>query len=227
MVYEAAFLRLKYSIKVPVAREFARRKVLFAFGLDLSGLRKWLRHISLFHPLTEADVASSFEEIKAARRREARPSRVPPPSGWLPEQARAFLEEHGFEVRDYHRSHDGWRACSSYKKLGNSVLDNNMVYYLHGNEYAVTRLELILNVNEPESSEEAELRFQETAMTLIENAVGSVRGHHQSVTLRVNAGPEVVRNMIIELKRQDWAGGIKDGYELELIVSAALPEANG
>lgn len=220
MVYERAFGRIRRSIKDPVARDYARRRLIFAFMLDVDGLKKWLRHVGLFNVTSESDVEASIVEIKSVRRLERRPYRVPPLIGWPPEKARKFLSDHGLTAGDYYRSYDGWCANSPYLKLGPSVLDNNVAYYIEGTQYAALRLTLVLNVNEPVEAECAEAQFERIASILVSKAVYRVGAVDQQVSLVAGSAPTIVYGKRIELQKEEWIGGIDGGYELRLAVTA-------
>jgi hypothetical protein len=216
IAYENAFLRLKYSIKNPIAREYAHRRVAFKFKFDLDGLRKWLRHIGLFEPTTEADVDASFTEIRSVRRREKRPYQVPPIVGWPPDKARTFLSKYQLETGDYHRSHDGWLARSTHLKLSGSFLGNTIAYYIQGSEFSVHNLELILTIFEQSAEETAIAEFSNIASSLVSQALHAFGLADETVSLSPETGPIEIRGKKVELKKED----LLRGYELKLLISA-------
>lgn len=225
LVYENAFFRLNYSIKNPIVRQHAARSLITAFNVDVDGLQKWLRHIALFHPDSKSDVNAAIAEIKKVRRRERRPYRVPPSTGWPPDRARTFLAGLGLEANDYHRTYDGWQASSSHLTLGKSVIDNNIVYYIYGQEFAVMQLKLVLNVNDPDTAECALDQFESISSILVSKAVRGMNDLEETVPLTANKDPVLVLGKEIRLTREEWVGGIDGGYDLELTINA-IPSAN-
>src|SRR5690606_27089206 len=124
--------------------------------LDIAGLEKWHRHIGIFEQTSDADIDNSIAEIKCARNRERNPPLNPPKTGWLPHEAINFLSSVNLKTLDYHRSYAGWWASSSYLELDKELSPNYIAYYREGDELAVLKLKLILNINSPRVASDAE-----------------------------------------------------------------------
>jgi len=220
MTYENAFRRLKFSIRNQAVQQHAARRIIPAFHIDLDGLRKWLRHIALFRPENISDVDLSIAEIKKVRKRERNPYKVPPLIGWPPEHARALLKDFGLATNDYHRTHDGWYASSPYLKLGGSILDNTVAYYIEGEEFAVMQLKLVLDVNDPSAAAFAHDQFGSISSALVAAAVQDVSGLIETCALTENEPPLLIRGKEVRLTRENWVDRIDGGYELALTISA-------
>lgn len=222
LIYERAFLRIGFAIKNPVVKSYARKRLVSEIGLDLDGVKKWLRHIGLFSPKSEAEVAASIAEIKTVRRRERDPYRVPPLVGWGPNLAREFLLEEGLKVNDYHRSHDTWRASSNCMECSSVLLPSNIGYYLEGEEYAVLKLRLVLNANEHGDDEQAKAMFEGLASLLASRALKRYGMKDQKFSLEAGKDPAIIHGKKISLFKREFPSGI--GYELELVIEVDSTE---
>ena len=217
--YEAGLGRLRRTIKEASLSKYAGRQALIEFKWDVKGLRRWLRHVALFRPDSVDAINASIAEIKTSRRRERNPFRVPPPDGWLPEHAKKLLADEGLETGDYYRNYDGWRASSPYLSLGSRVLDNNIAYYIEGDEWAVRSLRLVLNVNYPDDDTLAIDVFQRKVSKLISRAIYGDKGENRTILLDVDGEPIKVGRISVSLKKEEWLN--KDnGYELVLDIEA-------
>ena len=218
IVYERSLKRIDSIIKNPVARNYARHQVIAEFLFDLDGVKKWLRHIAIFRPANEAEVAASVAEIKAVRRREKAPYKVPPAIGWEPHIARGLLEEVGLKVRDYHRSYDCWRASSNYIECSKGLHSSNIAYFLEGDEFAVLKLILILNVNGEEDAAKSREMFKDLASILVSKALKRYGMKDGELSLESGKDPVVIDGKEISLIKKDFTGG--KWYELELVIEA-------
>ena len=217
--YERAFGRIERSVKDDKLSRVAKFRSTIAFNTDIDGLGQWLRHIALFRLKSEADVATSIAEIKRLRRRQRQPFRVPPIDGWLPEAAAAFLSEEDLVTKEYHRSYEGWYASSRYLTLGSGVLDNNISYYIEGDELAVRTLRLVLNVNNPEDDVGALETFRIKMSKLVSRAAYGDAGESRQVDVTID-GPAVnIGKLAVRLSKEAYAVQAH-GYTLTLVVTA-------
>jgi hypothetical protein len=219
--YERVLNSFDFSIKDPMQRRYARTKLVTGFALDTAGLEKWRRHVAMFEPHGKADIDASIREIRRARRREKRPYRVPPALGWLPNHATGFLSSVGLPTNDYHRGHEGWWACSRYLDLGVEALPSNVAYYVEGDEFVVSRLKLVLNVNAPETSKEAYEHFFQIVSLLVNAAIPGALRNGKGVGIEAEDAPLLINGYAIFLKRNDWPNGIKGGHDLTFTVEIA------
>ena len=220
-VYERAVAVFRQTTSDPLLRAGILRKLVIGFGLDTSGLEKWRRHTGLFPPEIPTDVDSSIAEIRAARRRERQPYRVEPAYGWLPNHATRFLTSAGLPTNDYHRSYDGWSACSLYRELGHDLLPNNLAYYIDGDQFVVSQLKVMLNINTPTSSSEAYESFFETVRLLARSAVPGIVNFEGELSLISSGAPQLLNGYELSLKRRNWSGGIKGGHDLVFTIRIA------
>lgn len=220
--YERILAVFKHTACNPALRGDTLRKLVAGFGLDLAGLEKWYRHTGLFPPETPSQLDASIAEIRKARRRDKRPYRVGPVYGWLPNHATAFLASAGLFTSDYHRIYDGWTACSLYRNLGDDILPSNLAYYVEGDEFVVSQLRLVLNVNAPGSAEQAYEIFLQTVALLVSSAVPGALNNGNKLSLDSGGAPLFLNGYELSLKRSDWANGIKGGHDLAFTIKIAL-----
>lgn len=219
--YDRVFNSFDFAAKEPELRRYARRKLITGFGVDTVGLEKWRRHAALFKPDTEAGVDASIAEIKRARRREKRPYRVPPVSGWLPNHAIAFLSDAGLTTNDYHRDHVGWHAQSGYLELQDSVIPNNVSYYIDGDEFVVSKLKLVLNLNSPDAKDAAYERYFLIVSALLHAAVpGALRN---GMALEIGLDELVLFNgYALSLHYDEWPARTNGEHGLTFKIETAV-----
>lgn len=217
--YERAFGRVGRSVKDDDLSRVAKIQSLVAFNTDMDGLSQWLRHIALFRPKSEQEVASSIAEIKRLRSRQKQPFRVPPTDGWLPEEASAFLADEDLATQEYHRSYDGWYANSRYLTLGSGVLDNNIAYYVEGDELAVRTLRLVLNINNPEDDIDALEAFRIKTSKLVSRAAYGGVGESRRVEVTIDGSVVSIGKLSVSLSREAYAAKA-NGYTLTLVVQS-------
>lgn len=216
--YERIFASLEFLIKESALRRKAKQKVITIFKLDIEGIEKWHRHIGIFEQKSETDINNSIAEIKLARKREKNPPRNSPKAGWLPRDAINFLSSVNLKTLDYHRSYAGWRASSSYRELDKEPIPNNIAYYIEGDELAVLKLKIVLNINSPSRSNDAENIFFQIVDLLIHVAIPDEFEPNKELRFSVGTPPIRIGNYELTLERENWTGGIKGGYELRFTI---------
>jgi energy-converting hydrogenase Eha subunit E len=210
--YERTFRVLRWAIKDNKLRRYAKIKVILSFGPRVALLRRWQINLGAHRPGDREDIHRAIQEIKESRRRERHPILVSPERGWSPHIAKDFLAEFGLVTKHYHRLYDEWYAGSPMLELGKGVFPNNLAYYVEGGELIALRLKLNLNVNEVAESAEAQGRFVEIGNALLNKATG-----HRPLR---NASPmeTVLGQHRIAVKKDEWSGDIKGGYDLMLTI---------
>lgn len=218
-VCENVLVVLKHQTHGQELTRYAAFKLIWKLRLDLTAWGQWQQHVGLFPPKNRSDVDAAVDEVKKARRRQRRPYRVQLVPGWLPDQAVTFLASNGLATGHYHRNHVDWSASSRYLDVGGWPSPNNVAYYITGNEFTASELKLVLNINEPESAEEACEHFFGIVTALIKAAIpGALRDGKE---LLINAGdpPLLVQGHEITLERIDWPRHVKGGRELVFTIT--------
>lgn len=223
--YEANFVRVDIAVQDRSLRWRSRIAALCGFKFDLEGVVQWGAHIGRFPPENVSTLRQSIEDIKRQRRRQLKPFRVVPEAGWLPERAAAFLEDKGLGVGRYHRTIGGWTASSVALRCGEGgYLASNLFYCFDGDEWVVHTLTLILNVNDKEEVDSAEV-FEDMSRTLINRSLFPFDGKGRTIQLKAGDEPLVIGRISFQLTKDEYAGD--RGYRASLkIRSILVPELN-
>lgn len=198
--YERVSSAFNFLVKDPALSKHVLRRLIAGFRLDLAGLEKWRRHIGLFPPQSTAEINESIDEIKAVRKREKYPHRVKPVFGWLPNHATVFLAPVDLSTNDYHRTYDGWTACSRYHDIGDDLLPSNLAYYVEGDEFVVSKLKLVLSVNVPQSADQAYECFFQTIALLVKSAVPGALSDGNELSISSDSAPLLVNGYELTLE---------------------------
>ncbi len=216
ITYQTIFKRIGFSIKEPSLLRYAKWKAILNFRTDLDFLRRWARHIGINEFDNRASIKKSIWHINAIKRREKNPLVISEKDGWSPYAAKDFLAEAGLPANDYHLFYDCWFANSNYKKMGDDLIQqDNLTYFIEGNENAVTRLNLQLNVNNPNTKTDSKEQFLIIARILLIKALGKAGG---DLSLAVGM-QETIGNTNVNLTRQNWDGSLKGGHHLTLALT--------
>lgn len=157
--------------------EYAVRRAILSFGLDVKLMRRWKAALFNRNVTTRADVDGLITTMKAAKRREQKPPLIRFDEGWSPYAAIKWLSAKGLGASGYNPIYgDEWGASSPYRKLGGGgVLGDSLSYYVRGTERAATKLTLLLDLDRlrteptPQASLDA---FAEALFALLVGAFG-------------------------------------------------------
>ncbi len=219
--YENAFLVMKFKIEDDEFRAYAKRKAFLSFRADITTLKRWSHSLYPGRIKSRDDVGTTIREIRELQSREAAPDEVPFEQGWSPYHAKDFLEDVGLPTGFYKKPMDGldeWWATSSYLDLGEGVFPNSISYYVHGDERAVTSLELVLDVNEPEHANNGLGKLADLVDVLFEKAFHEQCPKDIETSLLAGSENEVTfRTKTVKISRKDWIAN--KGYTLTLVVN--------
>lgn len=218
--YELTLVSLRSALKNDSLRRYAMFKAVIHFRFDLEGLRRWKRNIGANPPENREAIRESISEIKKYQNREKMPFDVPPEIGWCPVAATKLLLSENLQTSDYHRTYDGeWWASSSYVSINKeSLLPSNIAYYISGDEHAVKRLKLVLNVNHREDSPIAEKKFFQVCKILLQSSVSDVPIHVLEKISHSEMNDIEISCKRIRLLRSDYVNSSRGGYSLTLTV---------
>lgn len=147
---------------------------------------------------------------------------LPGQHGWDPMEACAHLSDK-LKPGQYKSEGGNVYGClSSPKDLGaGSPLPNNIVYYARGDAQRARQVGLVLNVNNPESADDAHKTLLEYSRELSEKALGFPLSQAVSnAILAGNAGRGKVDTTKVEVLRHDFSNG--KGYELHYVITPRL-----
>lgn len=215
VAYERVFTRLDIAISDEGLRSNAKWHAVRAFGLSVRLLNRWSRDVSTHRPNDKQEIDRSIREVLEAHRRERRPPAVASSEGWSPNIAKEFLHDEGLVTGDYRRQFDEWYASSPYLEIGEGLIPNNIAYYVEGDERIAKCLKLILNINNQETSNDAEQKFLQLAQTLVYRAIGDYR-----LPNIVDFREIRVEDKDITLNRVNWVGGTPSGYDMKFKIKA-------
>ena len=174
MAYETTGSVIRVMINDKSLQSYAMRQALQSFRFDLNGLQRWKRSIGLFRPQSKEQIQDLIAEIKTSKKRERQQQDISPELGWNPSDAIKFLSDKGLETDDYHRTFENqWWASSRVLKVENeSLFPGDVVYYVSGDDIAVKRLKLTLNVFDRLGGTASDVQFFTICKALLERSTG-------------------------------------------------------
>jgi len=212
--YELIWVNLRFALKDVSLRRYAMFQAILRFRLDLEGLRRWKRNVGAYPSESREGILESISEVKKYQKREHNPSNVSPEMGWCPIAATGFLLNENLKTSDYHRTYDDeWWASSTYLTINEeSLFSSNIAYYISGDDQAVKRLKLVLNVNNNEDSEVAEVRFHQVCEALFLSSIGDFPSESLE---RISHGGDTdmeVNGRRIRLRKEAFVNTSRGGY---------------
>ncbi|NLR64340.1 hypothetical protein HGH92_08485 [Chitinophaga varians] len=218
--YEANFTKVKFAIKDPYLSNYARLQALAHFGFSTQDLERWSSSLFIEKVDNKQDIIRSMKKLKQLKKIEKNPPVVNPVNGWSPYAAIDFLKYEGMETGYYkYVGENEWMACSTYLKLDDDLLANNIAYCAEGNEQFVQKLKIQLNVNNPNLSATAHLKFLSTAKELFSKALGIALP--EDVEMNITEGTDyysIYRDKEVKIAKNIWEGHKDHGYNLNLII---------
>lgn len=221
VVYETAFLRIKYNVRTEGLARLARLLVLMNFRTDLKGLQEWLRQTSIERVSTKAELFRSIRKANKWRRWERRSRVLAPLHGWAPRHAISFLADHGLLAGDYRETCGEWHASSTYHEIGKGLFPNNIAFYLSGDELSVRELKLVLNVNDKEDEEEALTKFQALVAMLVQKAVYGKPNLENTYDVVLDGPATRIRDVEVSLAKEAHLPAEKGTYTLTATLRAS------
>lgn len=224
MTYETVGVATRFLIKDESLHSYAMRQALLHFRFDLDCLQRWRRNIGIFHPESKEQILEIISEVKSLKRRERQSEFVPYDLGWSPYASTKFLAKNGLETDDYHRSYDDqWWASSRVLQVENeSLFHGSIVYYVSGDEKAVKRLKLTLNVTDGSGGVTSDERFSAICEVLLKHAIGEVPIDLLGHAMNGEQIDKVIGGRRVRLTRDDHVHTKMHGYLRTLIIDTAL-----
>jgi hypothetical protein len=214
MEHESLFTSLKVMWTRPDLAAYAQRRSLWAFGHDLDAMRRLARDLKMNDVEDRQGVDDAIRLIRSLKRREKNPPTAPAEKGWSPHEAIRFLEAEGVVAKDWHPTTFGeWRAEASVVKLGDGFSPDNVSYFLSGNEFATTRMVLILHTDHRNDTAASDALFYVMVLKLLERAVpidqaGAILGRlHDQGDMVIKEG-----GWRFSMSRDDWGNAKFGGY---------------
>ncbi|WP_180901780.1 hypothetical protein [Martelella soudanensis] len=195
---------------------YAKRQAAINCRTNLDYLERWQRAVQRERPETKKAIREVFEGVRTVLKREKSPPPVDPKDGWSPWSAKDFMQAFELETGDYHQGYEGeWFAESHLKPVGKGFSLNNITYSIGGEASCAKQLKLKLNVNAPDSDDEARALFSQAALYLL------LKASQSEPTKRIERKIEALEDFefasgphTISLKKDDWSHGTRPEYDL-------------
>ena len=172
MNYENVYISMRHSIKDQELYHFAKRRAFLHFKFNIASLKRWRHSLFITEINKKQDILISFLDLERLELVESNPPEIDISKGWSPYQAKKFLKNDGIVTNHYKRCYDNeWQAISDYVKLGEEIIDNDIAYYITGNQSVAKCLKLIVNVNVIDKEDIATDKFNTCAKILTEAAL--------------------------------------------------------
>ncbi len=120
-----------------------------------------------------------------------------------------------------HEGRNIFGCLSSPKNLGEGSPPNNIVYYARGEAGRARQVGLILNVNNPETAQDAQRTFLEYSEELQVKALGvPLSKTATGAILAGNPGQGKVDTTRVEILRREFSNG--KGFEMHYVITPRL-----
>lgn len=135
-----------------------------------------------------------------------------------PSQACSAMDSLGMHAGDWKNRYEQEYGCSSpYKDIGTAKpLPNNIAFYGEGTSQKVTKVKLVLNVNDPKNATAAITELKSAASLLTKKFTNT--NISQQITNAISekkAASQRIENSIISVQSIDWPTG---GYEIHVAI---------
>ena len=220
MTYQSALILLNRDIKDGELERYARRKAVFYFKLNTDGLQRWRNSVALQSLISKSDIINSMIEITRLKKIEKDPPHILSELGWSPYRAKEFLSRDGIDTSYYKQiDNNEWSACSTYIKLDNNLIPNDIAYYVDGDSNVAKKLTLSLSVHSPENSIDAHEKLLGFAKSLHRLSLFSEMPRVIEKALRFGLNKtKVIGKKEISVVKNQWSNHLRSGYEMEFSI---------
>lgn len=200
-------------------------KVTFILKFNLKNIERWKDQALRFGLRNSKDLILEARKIKSIIQSEKFRVSVPLEKGWSIKDASEFLLGFDLIVGDYKEDIQNgleWFACSKYRNLDGGILQNNIAFYLSGNEFIVSELKIITNFytkyNKDEPSmtiflEASQILFRKAFIMNMEKAL--LEKLKNSIPFKI-----VILDKIVSFKKDIWSTSL--GYHLTFCIENNL-----
>lgn len=137
-----------------------------------------------------------------------------------PSQVCSAMDSLGMYGGDWKNRYEQEYGCSSpYKDIGNGKpIPNNIAFYAEGTSNKVTKVKLVLNLNDPKNSSSARAELL-SAASLLTTKITNTEISPQIVNAinEEKAASQKIENSVISVQPIDWPTG---GYEIQFAIIA-------
>ncbi|PSR55778.1 hypothetical protein AHMF7605_20875 [Adhaeribacter arboris] len=230
------FLPLMYLLSLYAAREntfiglgnvlspsllrLAKWYTLRYFVFNKDDLQRWQRYIFVKKIESKTDLRCSIKFIKQLKKIEKNPPSVPIEMGWSLYIAKEALTTEGIKTGQYLPNfNEEWSASSTYLKIDDDLLANNIAYYIEGNSRVAVRLKLVLNVNDPAKANNAHTKMVGCAKLLYRFAMNQDIPKTILDALSTGKRKELqIGDKCILVYKNNWSEHKMQGYSLKFTI---------
>ncbi|MFP9097644.1 hypothetical protein ACLI09_01205 [Flavobacterium sp. RHBU_24] len=216
--YENVFVSLKLILH-PKLLVYAKLKLFFHFGTNITGLKRWLQQMHSIHSIDNIDkikIIELIKKIKDLQVLEKKPPKIDNTLGWSPYIANEYLKKLGLTTGFYFNySGDEYWHGSADLSIGNQVLKNRISYYLNGREHIVTSLKLVLTIYDIKSNDLAFVEYLKYITTLYQKVFDDLLPEKLAKAFVLNKDSSAkIGSFEITIQRKIW--NIKNGcYKID------------
>ena len=221
IVYESAFIKIKFLIKNKKVRLLAKIYSVLFFNFRTAQFDRWIKCLSIDKVNSHQELVKSFKHISKMNRLDNGVCEVPISEGWFPYIAKDFLTDEGFITGFYSKSYGNeWSASSPMMKLGNEILPDNIAYYVEGVEGIAKKLKLSLNINDSSRAILSRKKFMETAGVLIQKSLNmNITDATKHALLCGESHYELYENKAVSVAVNLWPRHKSGGHDMKFTVA--------
>jgi hypothetical protein len=188
----------------------------------MSLLDRWSYQVARTNIETHADLIGTFNYIYKVRSAEKNPKEVSNVLGWSPYKAKTFLSSEGLDTGFYNKLYEEeWFASSPMIEYGDSIIPDNVAYYVEGSEEVAKTLKLKINVNDAARSEIAQEKLIVLAEVLSLSSLSQCLSEKMKKSIvKGEQNSEKCGEKSISLSVEVWPNHRFGGYDLKFVISS-------
>ena len=170
--YELVFGRIKFFIKSPKVRKYAKLYSIVKFHFRIKILERWTFYMQLQNATSKEDIRETIKQVLQMVSVEKNPPKIPLIDGWSPYIAKNYLVSEGLETGYYQPTGlEGWFASSPMIQIDDSIFSNSISYHIEGDAFSTKTLKIILDVFHYEFAFQAHSKLFVCAKQLFNSAL--------------------------------------------------------
>lgn len=221
--YEASITRLPNYLKQQGLNNYAITSSMLAFAWDVESLNSWVTLLHIEEPNSKAAIQQTISKIYQRTKLRRRVYKLKGDGSWRPSDAELYLSEMGLPTNKYNEDQfdkTAWHAYSTYALIGDDPLQNAIVYYIYGDEFAARKLYLKLNVQVPSKFPAAWAQFKVYCLELSKRALTDSAFGLVQENISSEQPFEIVTNShTIKMIRELWEHNTVGGFEMVLTIT--------
>lgn len=196
-------------------------KVSYILNFNLRNIERWKDQSLRFNLTSTKDLIIEAYKIEDIIKSEKFRISTPLENGWGIQNSKEFLLEHDLTVGDYKQfelESKEWYASSNYRNLEGTIIQNNIAYYINGNENFVTQLKIVSNIHSKYNEEKNSFKiFQEASTILFKRAFIMEMPKNNLDDIKISKPFHmIILNKRVSLKKDIWPTNL--GYHLTFCI---------